>query len=144
MRRLFSGLLALLLIVGTGSIVAPANATAFVEYVYTDYFYIYKGGGPAVSEKFMRKNDNGPAMYTCVSKYGKSTIEWYSSETVYWRGRSESLAKATELGSTNVETERELYYLSGYGTYGSKYTIAAEYASDNPYNRLEVIISWCS
>jgi hypothetical protein len=142
MRRLISGLLALMLVVGTtGSIITPASAA--YEYLEYDYFYIYKGGEPAVSDKFAKKWDDQYApMYTHIGKYPGSSINWLSSETVYWRGRSASLARATELGTSNVETDRDLAYLSGYGTRLSEYTIAAEYASSNPYTNLEVIIYW--
>ena len=141
--KLLSGLFALMIAAATVCATAvPVNAQ--YELVESDYFYIYKGGGAAVSDKFMKKNDGSPTMYTAVCKYGLSTIEWYTSETVYWRGRSETLAKATELGTTNVETEKDLSYLSGYGIKGSKYTLAAQYASDNPYNRLGLIIHWVS
>lgn len=143
MRKLFSGLLALVLVMGvTGSIVTPASAYEFVE---TDYFYIYKGGNPAVSNKFMEKTDDHRApMYTYIAKYPGSDINWLSSETVYWRGRSESLARATALGTSNVATERNLSYQSGYGARLTSYTIAAEYDSSNPYTHLEVIIGWVS
>lgn len=143
MRKLFSGLLALLLAVGiASSTVTPASAYEFVE---TDYFYIYKGGAAAVSNKFMLKWDDvrGP-MYTYIAKYPDSTINWLSSETVYYRGRSETLARATALGSATGFKEADLSYLSGFGARMSSYTMAAEYDSSNPYTKLEVIIGWVS
>ena len=144
MRKLFSCLLALVLTVGvTGTIITPASATSRPELVETDIFYVYKGGGPAVSNKFMKKTDNSDGMYTEVTNFS-SSIKWLSSEVLYWRGRSESLARATELGTTNEPTWRGLSYLSGYGTYGSKYTVAAQYADSNPYTHLEVLIAWIS
>lgn len=144
MRRMISSLLALMLVVGSigGTMITPASA---YEYVETDYFYIYKGGAPAVSNNFMKKWDDQRApMYTYIAKYPGSSINWLSSETVYWRGRSESLAKATSLGTANASTERNLSYLSGYGARMTSYTIAAEYDSSNPYTHLEVIIGWVS
>ena len=140
--KLLSGLFALMIAAATVCATAvPANAA--VEYMEYDYFYVYKGQGAQVSDKFVKKWDEKRApMYTAIYKMPGSTVEWYSTETAYWRGRSSTLANATELGSTNVGTERNLSYLSGYGTRLSQYTIAAQYASDNPYNRLELIIYW--
>lgn len=143
MRRLISGFLALLLVLGVSSVITPANA--MVEYMEYDYFFIYKGGPPAISNKFVTKWDDQRApMYTAVWKYPGSDIDWLSNETVYWRGRSETLARATALGTTNVGVERNLSYLSGFGTRLTEYTIAAEYADSNPYTKLEVIIYWDS
>lgn len=48
------------------------------------------------------------------------------------------------LGTSNVTTERNLSYQSGYGARLTSYTIAAEYDSSNPYTHLEVIIGWVS
>lgn len=141
MRKLFSTLLALTLIVSATSILA-ISASAY-EYVESDCFYIYKGGGPAVSNRFSKKWDEKRApMYTRVARNDDSSITWLASETVYWRGRSETLARATELGASSVRVERDLPYLSGYGARLTEYTMAAEYADSNPYTQLDLIISW--
>lgn len=148
MRKLFSSVLALALTVcSLAALPTAASAleptTRGQEYMEYDYFYIYKGGGAAVSDVFAQKWNDNKEMNTTVLKAPGSTINWLTSETVYWRGRSETLARATELGTTNKPIyNHKLGYLSGYGTRLSKYTIAAEYAEDNPYTHLELIIYW--
>lgn len=149
MSKLFSGALALTLTaccLGTLPATAasiPDSSTRGQEYMEYDYFYIYKGGGATVSDVFAKKWSETDVMDTTVLKAPGSTINWLTSETVYWRGRSETLARATELGTTNKPIyNKELGYLSGYGTRLSEYTIAAEYAEDNPYTHLELIIYW--
>lgn len=143
MRRLFSGLLALMLVVGSaGSLATRARAAS--EYMEYDAFLIYKGYGATVSNTFAKKWDSVCAdMVTAVFKSPETSINWLSSERVYWRGRSDTLAKATELGETYVEVENyPLAYLSGYGTRLSEYTIAAQYDDSNPYTKLELWIYW--
>lgn len=145
MRKLFSCLLALVLTIGgTGTIITPASAAARPELVGSDYFYVYKGGGAVVSDEFMQKTDSTPSMETHVLNHSPESTKWLSSEVLYWRGRSESLARATDLGTSNQPAVRDLTYLSGYGIYGSKYTVAAQYADSNPYTHLEVLIWWIS
>lgn len=139
-RRLFSSLLALaLMLCVTGGIATPANAAEYMEYAD---FHIYKNGGSVVSDVWAQKT-SGPSvpMETTIVKAPGSTVNWLPSETVYWRGRSSSYAKATTLGEANQSlTDRELNYLSGFGTFGTYYTLAAQYADTNPYTHLEIWI----
>ncbi len=92
MRKLFSCLLALVLTIGvTGTIITPASATSRPELVENDYFYVYKGGGPAVSDKFMRKTDYSDSMYTEIETNLLSgcPLKFYTGVAVLkpWQGQ---------------------------------------------------------
>lgn len=142
MRKLFSTVLALALTVCTVAALTT-SASANSEFMEYDYFYVYKGGGAIVSDVFAQKWSDSQKMKTTVVKEPGSTINWLSSETVYWRGRSETYGQATTLGTANgPEYDYMLTYLSGYGQRLSKYTIAAQYDDDNPYTHLELRIYW--
>lgn len=103
-------------------------------------------GGATVSSQSARKNVIRSSLYynaTPASSDGWSTK---GDEYVYFRGRNSSgTSQATDLALRNyygTMREGNLTYLSGYGSVGSYYRMAIEYANDNPYQYVYLNVGW--
>lgn len=136
MRKMFTKLIIGAILISTLATSASAAQSA------TENFYVYINGGAVVSSKMAEKTGTG-MMWVSIDKMAGSRVNWVSSETVNYRGRSPSGAQATTLGQTNKPTGTvKRGYLSGYGSIGSYYRMAVQYDNSNPYTRLELTATW--
>lgn len=135
-RRLLAIVLAVSTLVGSTSVSALANSR-------TENFFVYMNGGSVVSSGAAKKTEYG-SMYTYTKERPGSTITWVQGvETVNLRGRNVGTAtKATVLGETSYRGSTYLGYLSGCGKMNHYYKLAVQYASDNPYEKLDLECLW--
>lgn len=105
-------------------------------------FHVYINGGSVVSSSSVRKTNTYKYMRTGVMKRSGTTVNWLSSETVNLRGRTDSGAKCTVLGTQNTPGNSDLNYTSGYGHRGDYYKLAVQYSNSNPYTNLDLRASW--
>lgn len=109
----------------------------------TENFFVYLNGGSVVSSGSAKKTVAG-AMYTYTRERPGTSITWVQGEeTVNLRGRSAGgTTGVTSLGETSYAGATYLSYYSGYGKIGSYYKLAVQYASDNPYEKLDLQSTW--
>lgn len=120
------------------SVSAPVMANS-----RTENFFVYLNGGSVVSSGSAKKTIAG-TMYTYTKERPGTSITWVQGvETVNLRGRSSGgTAGATSLGETSYAGATYLTYKSGYGLMNSYYRLAVQYASDNPYEKLDLQCTW--
>lgn len=121
------------------AVAIPASATTQYE---TMTARIY--GGATVSSKTAQKTTTGNFAY---SARPSTSDGWNSSgnEWVYIRGRSSGGSQATGLAHRNYygnTATGTLSYLSGYGATGGYYKIAIEYDNNNPYEYVNLYMTW--
>lgn len=109
----------------------------------TEKFYVYINGGSQVSSGSAKKAKSG-TMYTYTRAIAGSNVTWVQGvETVNLRGRTQDgKTGVTSLGETSYQGPIYLTYKYGYGTVGAYYRLAVQYASDNPYEKLELQCTW--
>lgn len=140
-KMLKKKMVALVLAVSTLMGIMPVSVMAD-ETVRTEDFYVYLNGGSKVSSGSARKAVAG-AMYTYTQERPGTSITWVQGvETVNLRGRSINGTQATTLGETSYAGPVYLTYNTGYGSIGSHYKLAVQYASDNPYEKLDLRCTW--
>lgn len=102
-------------------------------------------GGAVVSSKSAKKVASGNFTYM-AAPYGSDGWSPNSDEWVYVRGRTLSSAQATTLDRISyngISTKsRSLSYLSGSGIQGNSYRIAIEYDNNNPYEWVNLTMTW--
>lgn len=102
-------------------------------------------GGATVSSASAEKTAVGKFFFTARAN---TSDGWNTSgnEWVYFRGRSaKNNAQATKLVHRNYYGEQVrdyMGYLSGYGTLGTNYRIAIEYDNSNPYEYVNLRMTW--
>lgn len=109
----------------------------------TENFFVYLNGGSVVSSGSAKKTVTG-TMYTYTKERPGTAITWVQGvETVNLRGRSANgTTGVTYLGETSYAGATYLTYKSGYGSLNSYYKLAVQYASDNPYEKLDLQCTW--
>lgn len=109
----------------------------------TENFFVYLNGGSVVSSGSVKKTMAG-TMYTYTKERPGTSISWVQGEeTVNLRGRSAGGATGvTSLGETSYAGATYLTYKPGYGSLNSYYKLAVQYASDNPYEKLDLQCTW--
>ena len=137
-KRLIAGMAACLMAVSAFSVSASANS-ALENMKATIY------GGATVSSASAEKTAVGKFFITARAN---TSDGWNTSgnEWVYFRGRSaKNNAQATKLVHRNYYGEQVrdyMGYLSGYGTLGTNYRIAIEYDNSNPYEYVNLRMTW--
>ena len=121
-KRLIAGMAACLMAVSAFSVSASANSAL-------------ENMKAAVGKFFFTARAN------TSDGWNTSGNEW-----VYFRGRSaKNNAQATKLVHRNYYGEQVrdyMGYLSGYGTLGTNYRIAIEYDNSNPYEYVNLRMTW--
>lgn len=109
----------------------------------TENFFVYLNGGSVVSSGSAKKTITG-TMYTYTKERPGTSIKWVQGEeTINLRGRSSGgTTGVTSLGETSYAGATYLTYKSGYGKVNSYYKLAVQYASDNPYEKLDLQCTW--
>ena len=136
-KRLLAVCLAAIMMVSALAI--PASAATGKGEMYASI-----GGGATVSNTSVVKGTVGSYSYTADSM-GSGGWSTSGDEWVYFRGRSSSGTQATSLGHRNyygAQVSGNLSYYSGYGSVGTYYKIAIEYDSDNPYQYVDLYVTW--
>ena len=95
-----------------------------------------------VSSSSERKDNTNKYMIAYVEKRSDTTVNWLSSEKVNLRGRTDSGAKCTILGTLNTPGSSTLNYKSGHGHMGDYYKLAVQYINSIPYTNLDLTVSW--
>lgn len=139
-RKFFIAVLAMMLLVSVAAI--PASAANYAQ----ERMYASIGGGATVSSQNARKNVTRNSMY--YNAYAASSDGWNTqgNEYVYFRGRNwNGTVQVTDLALRNyygTTREGNLTYFSGQGIVGDYYKIAIQYASDNPYQYVDLMVGW--
>ena len=103
---------------------------------------IYQGA--TVSSNSAKKTASGRFAVT-PTPYGSDGWSSKGDEYVYFRGRTDSGEQATVLRrkSYNGTSSTEwINYLSGKASVGSYYKVAIEYDNTNPYEYVDLIVTW--
>ena len=118
----------------------PASAETGSEVIYDS-----KDGVATVSGSQAKKTTGGSMVYS-AEPYTSDGWSSDGDEWVYFRGRSSSgLTQVTEsqrLNYTGRTRYGSLPYLSGYGVMGDYYRIAIQYDSSNPYQYVNLYVTW--
>lgn len=103
---------------------------------------IYQGA--TVSSNSARKTSAGNYAVT-PSPNGSDGWSNKGDEWVFVRGRTAAGQHATELGHyayRGTASTKWLGYLSGKAKVNSNYKVAIEYDNDNPYEYVDLIVTW--
>lgn len=120
-------------------IAVPASAATG-----SDEMYASMGGGATVSATAVVKSAAGGFGYT-AKPYIAGGWSPKGDEWVYFRGRSEAGSQATELHHhcySGYTVTGKMPYNSGFGYIGSKYRLAIEYDNENPYEYVDLYVTW--
>ena len=136
-KRLIAGVAACLMAVSAFSI--SASAYSALENMKATIY-----GGATVSSASAMKSATGKFHFTARAN---TSDGWNTSgnEWVYFRGRSANNAQATQLAHRNYYGEQVrdyMGYLSGYGRVSTYYKIAIEYDNSNPYEYVNLKVTW--
>lgn len=140
-KRVLSICFATVILACSFSLTASADDGYAIENMYARI-----NGGATVSSASATKGSTRDSMFyqaTAASANGWSDS---GDEWVYFRGRSASgSVQVTELAHRNYYGSLQtgyMTYLSGYGSLGSKYKIAIQYDSTNPYQYVNLRVGW--
>lgn len=135
-KRLIAGVAACLMAVSAFSMSASAYAQErMIARIYQ---------GATVSSNSARKTSSGSFAVTPAPN-GSDGWSSKGDEYVYSRGRTASGAQATVLNRSaynGVASTKWLNYLSGKASVGSYYKVAIEYDNTNPYEYVDLIVTW--
>ena len=126
-KRLIAGMAACLMAVSAFSVSASANS-ALENMKATIY------GGATVSSASAEKTAVGKFFFTARANTSDG-----------WNTSGKNNAQATKLVHRNYYGEQVrdyMGYLSGYGTLGTNYRIAIEYDNSNPYEYVNLRMTW--
>ena len=132
-KRLIAGMAACLMAVS-------ASASAYGQERMIARIY----QGATVSSNSAKKTASGRFAVT-PTPYGSDGWSSKGDEYVYFRGRTDSGEQATVLRrkSYNGTSSTEwINYLSGKASVGSYYKVAIEYDNTNPYEYVDLIVTW--
>lgn len=137
LKRTFASIASALMLMT--AVALPASAA-----VKNAVLYASINGGATVSSVSAKKESAGN--FTFVAQ-PNSSDGWSSQgdEWVYFRGRSSDGAQATSLAHksySGTKVDGQLGYYSGYGLIGTYYKMAIEYDSNNPYEYVNLYVSW--
>ena len=135
-KRLIAGMAACLMAVSAFSMSASAYAQERM------FARIYQGA--TLSANSARKDSSGSFAVT-PAPYGSDGWSSKGDEYVYSRGRTASGEQATALSRSSyngVASTKWLNYLSGKAKIGSYYKVAIEYDNSNPYEYVDLIVTW--
>lgn len=135
-KRLIAGVAACLMAVSAFSMSASAyGQERMIARIYQ---------GATVSSNSARKTSAGNYAVT-PSPNGSDGWSNKGDEWVFVRGRTAAGQHATELGHyayRGTATIKWLSYLSGKANVGSYYKVAIEYDNTNPYEYVDLIVTW--
>ena len=135
-KRLIAGMAACLMAVSAFSMSASAyGQERMIARIYQ---------GATVSSNSAKKTASGRFALT-PTPYGSDGWSSKGDEYVYFRGRTDSGEQATVLRrkSYNGTSSTEwINYLSGKASVGSYYKVAIEYDNTNPYEYVDLIVTW--
>lgn len=135
-KRLIAGVAACLMAVSAFSMSASAyGQERMIARIYQ---------GATVSSNSAKKTASGRFAVT-PTPYGSDGWSSKGDEYVYFRGRTDSGEQATVLRrkSYNGTSSTEwINYLSGKASVGSYYKVAIEYDNTNPYEYVDLIVTW--
>lgn len=135
-KRLIAGMAACLMAVSAFSMSASAyGQERMIARIYQ---------GATVSSNSAKKTASGRFAVT-PTPYGSDGWSSKGDEYVYFRGRTDSGEQATVLRrkSYNGTSSTEwMNYLSGKASVGSYYKVAIEYDNTNPYEYVDLIVTW--
>ncbi|WP_395506552.1 hypothetical protein [Hominenteromicrobium mulieris] len=135
-KRLIAGMAACLMAVSAFSMSASAyGQERMIARIYQ---------GATVSSNSAKKTASGRFAVT-PTPYGSDGWSSKGDEYVYFRGRTDSGEQATVLRrkSYNGTSSTEwINYLSGKASVGSYYKVAIEYDNTNPYEYVDLIVTW--
>lgn len=135
-KRLIAGMAACLMAVSVFSMSASAyGQERMIARIYQ---------GATVSSNSAKKTASGRFAVT-PTPYGSDGWSSKGDEYVYFRGRTDSGEQATVLRrkSYNGTSSTEwINYLSGKASVGSYYKVAIEYDNTNPYEYVDLIVTW--
>lgn len=135
-KRLIAGVAACLMAVSAFSMSASAyGQERMIARIYQ---------GATVSSNSAKKTASGSFAVT-PTPYGSDGWSSKGDEYVYFRGRTDSGEQATVLRrkSYNGTSSTEwINYLSGKASVGSYYKVAIEYDNTNPYEYVDLIVTW--
>lgn len=135
-KRLIAGVAACLMAVSAFSMSASAyGQERMIARIYQ---------GATVSSNSAKKTASGRFAVT-PTPYGGDGWSSKGDEYVYFRGRTDSGEQATVLRrkSYNGTSSTEwINYLSGKASVGSYYKVAIEYDNTNPYEYVDLIVTW--
>lgn len=135
-KRFIAGMAACLMAVSAFSMSASAyGQERMIARIYQ---------GATVSSNSAKKTASGRFAVT-PTPYGSDGWSSKGDEYVYFRGRTDSGEQATVLRrkSYNGTSSTEwINYLSGKASVGSYYKVAIEYDNTNPYEYVDLIVTW--
>ena len=135
-KRLIAGMAACLMAVSAFSMSASAyGQERMIARIYQ---------GATVSSNSAKKTASGRFAVT-PTPYGSDGWSSKGDEYVYFRGRTDSGEQATVLRrkSYNGTSSTEwINYVSGKASVGSYYKVAIEYDNTNPYEYVDLIVTW--
>lgn len=137
-RKILAVICALAMLVSIAAV--PASAATESEVLYAEIY-----GGATISSRQAKKERSGNFLFTAQPS-GSSGWSSKGDEWVYFRGRgSTSTIQKTQNIRTNYRgtvPQYDLPYIAGYGGLGSSYRIAIEYDNNNPYQWVNLYLTW--